>query len=502
MASASKNIFWLSVSRISALILLFVAYAGLLRYFGPHTFGQYQFVLSYVTIFGVIIDFGLQQYIIKQMSERPTEVKKFFHNFLAVEVVLAAVIYASMVGIAWLGNYGQEVFYAIAVAGIGTALNGLSYPFLSVMSAYYDLKKVAFINFLNSLINASLIFSVIFFHKGIVLLALGQVIFAVVGLLIYYHFVKKHIPKPDVLSAYKSLDKPLLRQIFFAAFPFAMLVGFSTIYNRIDVVLITKMLGYTQAGLYTSAYKFFDLIGFFPAVVSHSLYPLLAAYMARKEIGSVRTTLEKYLRFLLALSLPMGVGGMLLARPVITLLAGPQFADAAPVLAILIWAPVALFIYIVANSLVISQLTRFAVMITGANVAINIIGNILLLPVIGIKGAAIMTVVSECLQGLFYFVFIRRRITPVRFFPYFWRPAVASLVMGVVLWYIRDFALASDSGYGAEIVNLAFWVAAGGIVYLITLFLFQFFHKDDLTFIKNFIRPNQTAAAGNGVRNV
>jgi O-antigen/teichoic acid export membrane protein len=177
MASASKNIFWLTISRIIALILLFIAYTQLFRYLGPYTSGQYQFVLSYVAIFGVIIDFGLQQYIIKKISESPSEVKKYFQNFLAVEVVLALFIYGLLLTIAKLNNYEPIVFNAIAVAGLGTALNGLTYPFLSVMSAFYDLRKVALINFINSLINVATIFSVIYFHKSIVLLSTNLLVF-------------------------------------------------------------------------------------------------------------------------------------------------------------------------------------------------------------------------------------------------------------------------------------------------------------------------------------
>ena len=45
--------------------------------------------------------------------------------------------------------------------------------------------------------------------------------------------------------------------------PFALLVGFSAIYNRIDVVIITALKGYIQTGYYTAAYKIFDLLGFF-----------------------------------------------------------------------------------------------------------------------------------------------------------------------------------------------------------------------------------------------
>ncbi len=484
MASASKNIFWLSISRIAALVLLFIAYTQLFRYLGPYTSGQYQFVLSYVTIFGIIIDFGLQQYIIKRISEQPEEAKKYFQNFLAVEVVLATAIFLALYAIAKINNYEPVVLHAIMVAGLGTALNGLTYPFLSVMSAFYDLKKVALINFLNSLINVGTIFAVIYFHKHIVLLASNQLMFGVVGLILYSRFIKKHIPQPQILAAITSLDWSLVRQIFIAAFPFALLVGFSTIYNRIDVVLITRYLGYTETGLYTAAYKFFDLLAFFPAVVSHSLYPVFASLMARRDLPAVRTTIEKYLRFLLAIALPTGMGGMLLAKPIITLLAGPQFVDAAPALAILSWAPAILFVYILANALVISQLTKFAVAITGTNVVINILGNIFLLPRVGIRGAAIMTLVSEFLQGLFYFYFVRRKITAFRFFPQVWQPAMASLVMGAVLWNIRRFSLGSSNG-----MNLLFWIFVASLVYFVVLFILRFFRKDDLQDLKNFIRP-------------
>ncbi len=429
MSSASKNIFWLTVSRIAALALLFLAYTRLFRYLGPFATGQYQSALSYVTLFGVIIDFGLQQYIIKKISEEPQRVKTYFHNFLATEIVLAILIYTALLIVAKV-TYEPVVFYTIAVAGLGTMINGLTYPFLSVLSAFQDLKKVALINFLNSLVNVAVIFAVVIFHKYIVFLASNQLIFGLVGLLIYNQYIKRYIPKPEILRAIRSLDFGLLKNIFKAAFPFALLVGFSTIYNRIDVLLISKILGYEQAGLYTAAYKFFDLIAFFPAVVSHSLYPLFTSDMARGLIAAVKENLEKYLRFLIALALPMGVGGSILAKQLIIILAGPQFASSAPVLAILVWAPVTLFIYIVGNALVISQLTKFAVLITGSNVFVNIIGNLILLPRIGIRGAAIMTVVSELVQGIFYFYFVRKKITAFRLFGQFWQPAIAPLLMG------------------------------------------------------------------------
>lgn len=474
MSSPSKNILWLSISRIVSLVLLFLAYLLLTRYLGPYQYGQFQFVLSYVTLFGVVIDFGIQQYITKKMSEDRSQAKKYFQNFFAVEVVLSALVYTAMIVTAKVNGYEPTVFKAIAVAGFGVAIHGLVYPFLSVITAFYDLKKAAFLNFLSSIINVAMILITISVGGGIVMLTLQQVIYATLAVGIYYFIIQKHIGKPEILKGLLSLDWPLIRIIFKAAIPFAMLVGFSTVYNRIDVILITKILGYAQTGLYSAAYKFFDLLAFFPAVVSHALYPLFSSLMAEGKTEEIGQILEKYLRFLTALALPIGVGGSLLAVPIIGILS-PEFKEAAPILAILVWAPAILFMYIIFNSLVISQLTKFAMVITGINVVINVVGNIILLPHYGIKGAAVMTLVSEFIQGAVYFFLVRNKIVSFSFFPHIWKPAIASVVMGIVVWQANQF------------IWWPFVVVLGGVVYGLALLVLRFFKRDDIDFVKGLL---------------
>lgn len=479
MGLASKNIIWLTLSRVAALVMLFFAYTQLFRYLGPHGTGEQQFILSYVTIFGIIIDFGIQQYIIKKISEDPDNTKKYFQNFFAVEVLLSIFIYSAMVGAAWFLGFPKVIFYGVVVAGFGLALNGLSSPFLAVMSAFQNLRKVALLNFLSSFINMAFIFTTIAFHKYVVFLMGNQVVYGFISLALYYVFVKDHIKKPELLKAISYLDFTLVKRIFRAALPFAMLVGFSTIYNRIDVLLITQMRGFTETGLYTAAYKFFDLVNFFPAVVSHALYPVFTGFLARNEYSQAKLVFEKYLRLMIFIALPMGVGGSILAPQIMRIIAGQQFNESSVVLAVLVWAPVALFIYIVANAIVISQLTKFAVAITGTNVIVNVVGNLILLPRIGVVGAAIMTVVSETIQGFFYFYFVRKKIIKFSFLHFSWQPVLASAVMGVCVWYFRNQFIVTP-------------ILVGSVVYLVILGVLGFIKKDDLKFIKSIFRKEVT----------
>ena len=491
MASVSKNIFWLSFSRILAIGLLALAYLFLFRYLGTYGTGQHQFVLSFVSIFGIIIDFGVQQYIIKKMSEEPDRQKEYFHNFLVIETVLVCIVYAALATVAYLSNFEPVVFKAILVAGIGTASIGLTYPFLAVMSANADLKKVALINFLNSLINAGFIFTAIIFDKYIVFLVSGQLVFGLTAFTLYYQFVKKHIGQPQIFSAFKFFKWEIVKPILYASLPFALLVGFSTIYNRIDTVLIYKFLGPDQTGLYSSAYRLFDLIGFFPAVVSFSLYPIFAGLMARNSIIEVRSVIEKYFRFMVAIALPVGVGGSLLALQIISVLAGNKFISAAPILAILVWAPTFLIIYVVANSLVISQLTKFAVIITSLNMVFNVTANLIFLPIYGIKAAAIITVISEGIQAIFYIYFVQTKITRFKITAFLWQPAIASAVMGVVIYFVRDlkFLTFSEGSILASLSELITLVLLGSVVYVSVLILLRFFKTEDLAFVKSFLFP-------------
>ncbi len=459
------------------MVMLALAYFALFRYLKPFGSGQYQFVLSYVLLFSTVVDFGIQQFITKKISENPENTKTYFQEFFSFETLAAILLYAVLMSIAYFRHYDKVVLQAIAVTGLGMVANALTYPFLAVMAAFQDLKKVALINFLNSLVNISIIFAAIVFHRYIVFLASVQVIFGILDLILYRIYVKKYIANPQVLKAIFRFDFHLIKNILKQGWPFALLVGFSAIYNRIDVVLITAIKGYVQTGLYTAAYKIFDLLGFFPSVVSYTLFPFFSELMAKKAISEVRENLEKYLKLMLAGALPMAVGGMLLSSKLIGLVAGPGFSQSAPVLAILIWAPAILFVYIPLNSLVISQLTKKAVLITGINVIVNTVGNLLLIPRFGIRASAIMTVVSESLQGTFYFYFVRKNITNFNFADIVYKPAFSVLAMGLVLWPIRH-------------QTLLITLPIGAAVYCLMLFATGFAGKEEIKIAKSLFKPS------------
>lgn len=477
--TVSKNIFWLTLSRVASLLMLAAAYFALFRYLKPFGSGQYQFVLSYVMLFSTVVDFGIQQFITKKISEEPERTKEYFQEFFNFEMIVAIALYVLLVGIAYFSHFDTTVFVAICIAGSGMVLNALCYPFMAVMAANQDIKKVSLINFLNSFVNITIIFLTIIFHKSIIFLACVQPVFGILDLILYRYFIKKHLQQPGVLKAAFTFDLRLVKNILIQGWPFALLVGFSAIYNRIDVIIIQILKGFEQTGYYTAAYKLFDLLNFFPAAVSFTLFPFFTSLIAQKAFDQVKLNLEKYLRLMLVAALPVAFGGMVLSAKLISLVAGPGFEPAAPVLAILIWAPAIQFFYIPVNSLIISQLTKKAMVITGGNVVINILGNLILVPIYGIKAAAAMTVISEAVQGIFYFYFVKKNITNFSIGTFFFKPLFAAVIMAIILWPIRN-------------LPIYFTVPIGSAVYILILILTGFVKTSDCNFIMSILRIKKT----------
>ncbi len=471
MSKVSRNVFTLVGSRIFAAVLVFIGYASLFRYLGTYISGQHQFVLSFVMLFSVIADFGIEQLVIKKVSENTELAKKYLGNFFAVEFALALSLWAIMTAIAFAAGYEPGVRNAIILAGFGMFLNALSVPHTAIMSAHQDMRLIAGVNFLDSIVNVSVMFAAILTHHHVVFLVSVMAINGILHALIYNHVIKRYVPKPELWQHLRNLDWELVKKMVVTALPFGMLIGFSIIYNRIDVILLRSLKGYYDTGLYTAAYKFVDFLAFVPAVVSSSLYPFFSSELSKGNSEGVKNALQNYTRFMLALAAPIAVGGMVLADKLIVVVGGQDFAQGAAALRILVFASGILFTYAAVNGLMVNQLTRLAVKITFANIFVNIIGNILLIPRYGFKAAAIMTVASEFTQACLYFYFVRKKITKFHVLRYLFQPLFAAGAMGLVLWQIRDR-------------SLAITLPVGIVVYAIIILIIGFFKKTDLELAK------------------
>src|SRR3989344_5161465 len=413
MLQIGRNIFSLLVSRILTAIILFLVYTRLIQYLGPEQAGQYGLLAAFLTVFGFFVDFGMQQLVIKKISENRAEAGKYLGNYFVIQFLLGIGFMLILDTIVFTGSYPPLVKQSLYITGIGLVLSSMTMPLMAVINGFQRLSIIARVNFINSLINACMMLLAIIYHKNILFLA----------------FIPGAVALFDVI-AYGII-----------------------VHRRI------------------TPYKFWDTLAFLPAVVAEALYPYFADKLSRGETEEARNVLTIYTRYMIALAIPLSVGAYFLAEKITVTFFGAAFAPAAPALWLLVAAVSILFIYVPVNSLIISQRTKTATIITGGTLVFNLALNLLLIPKFGFIVAAIVTLASELIQLVGYTIVVQRKILAFPYLVNFVKPIIAGAVMGVAL-IILSF------------LNVWVSILAGAVIYGASLLLLGFFHWHDWELLK------------------
>jgi O-antigen/teichoic acid export membrane protein len=178
------------------------------------------------------------------------------------------------------------------------------------------------------------------------------------------------------------------------------------------------------------------------------------------------------LRLLLMIAIPVTVGTYFIARGLILLLGGAQYLpDSQIALQLLIWFLPFSFVNSVTQYVLIAiDEQRFLTRAFIIGVTFNLVANLIAIPMFGYQGAAVVTVLSEfALLAPFYYS-VRKHLGPLPWASLFWRPVVASLAMGSVMWLLRGL----------------WWpllIPIGGAVYGVVLCLVGGFRQPDMDVI-------------------
>ena len=176
------------------------------------------------------------------------------------------------------------------------------------------------------------------------------------------------------------------------------------------------------------------------------------------------SAVELSLKVLLAAALPISVGTMLLAEPIVRLVAGDAYVPHSVVaLQILIWfLPFSFVNSLLQYVLIAVDQQRFITRSFVLAAVFNVSGNLLLIPHLAYVGAALTTIGSELvLLGPFWYA-VQRHVGPVRLLALAWRPTLAALAMGLVTWGLASWPTLVTVAASAA-VYVAVFAAIGGI---------------------------------------
>jgi O-antigen/teichoic acid export membrane protein len=267
------------------------------------------------------------------------------------------------------------------------------------------------------------------------------------------------------------------------AFVFGLGSGLYTLYSKIDVVMLERMVGQESVGVYAAAYTLLENLEVISIVFTASFMPyIIRTLVTSKEqaFGDSRRSMS----YLLLIGLPTALLFTVFAGPVVSLLYGTAYGKSAAVLNVIIWAvPVKyafaiLSIYLIANDREVTGLYSGVL-----GVVLNVLLNLFLIPRFAQMGAAVATVVTESvmlvLQFVFVLVFAGRALLPDRT----GKLCIANLALAVFVLFAR--------GAGTPLT-----VLLGVLLYGVILFTMGFFRTEERDFVREVFRASGGGSGG------
>jgi len=448
----AKNLVFLSSAKIVSQIILFLVIIYLARVLGPANFGKINFAQAIVLYFMWIVNLGLTTLGIREVARDKNNIDNYVGNIVPLRLTLALFSFLLLLVFVSLIPKSTEIKYLIVFYGLSLYSSALLLEWL-----FQGIEKMEFVGIsriLDKFFYGILIFLLVKSSRQLLLIPylwLGGSLIAA-GFLLYI-FVRQFG------KIRLRFNFPLWKDLVKRALPMGTAFIMIQLYYNFDTIMLGFMKGDEVVGWYNAAYKIVFLVLAFIPIFINVIFPVMSKYY-KESREKLQVLISSSTKLLSTVALPLGVGGTILAKPIMDFLYGESFNNGIIGFQILIWSVVIIYIRCTYEQsfLACDEERRYLFGVLLGAFA-NICLNIILIPPFSLKGAAIATVISELvLSG--YMLSYFRIVNRVKIVKYSLKPFIAATFMGFILYYFRG-------------LNLALSISIGISSYLFFIFLLK-----------------------------
>ncbi|MCH8567120.1 MAG: flippase [Balneolales bacterium] len=452
------------------------------RYLGPEDFGRLYLALSIKMILGLLIDFGGNYLIPKEVARSEKKGAAILSSYLMLRIVLWILSIGLILLISKLLGYSQHVHLLILILIIAKLWEGGTSAFSAYFQGIEKMKYPSMGTIVEKLFVA-------FFAVGALLLGADSIGVAVVitagallNLIVIYWFSRR------VVRVSYTFD-PKVFSLLRSGMPFFLFSLFSVIYYRIDAVMLASLTSEEVTGWYGGAFRFFDIVMVLPLLYKTAIFPVFSKLWDNKA-GVLEDTVGQSLRLMIVFGIPTALAIFLFSEQIIQFFMGLEaYAPSVIVLQIFALSIPIIFVDIILGSALMGAANKQrAWAIVGLfAIFINIFANYLLIPYTQIMyenggiGAAIATLFTELfVMGAAFYLLPKGYLQTFRS-SYVFKPVMASVFMVTpILLFLHFTGL--------------YWILTliiGGVSYITALFFIKTFNTEELVLIKSMIDSNK-----------
>ncbi|MBI2650471.1 flippase [Candidatus Woesearchaeota archaeon] len=460
----SRNLFFQGISELTVKglqILILIYIARLLR---ETEFGKFNFAIAFTTIALIFVDIGLQPLFVREISRKRELADKYIFHSIIIKSILSLVAFFVVIFILNIMAYPKDIRVVVYIMFAFTILKSFTDAFSSVFLAFEEMQWDGFLKILRAVLLAALVIYAL--QKGYALIVITwmyvitEVIVLSLCLIVLFTKFIKFVAK---------VERELIKRLTLEALPFAITVLFYSLYFYIDSVMLSKMRGLYEVGLYSAAYNLTIALIFIPTIYINAVFPSLSKFYVKSK-ESLKFAYKKSLLYMSVAALPITTVLFFSGSNIIHFLYGPGYGKSVLVLQIIAITVLFRFIsFVNAITMVSIDRQKQRLYLQGITAGINIALNLILIPAYGYIGAAIATVATEFFLFISYF-------SPILNYFQNWGDST-TLVKPVI-------AAILASGFFFLSLNTPLKILLVFAVYLVLLVLLKAFKKEDWVIFK------------------
>lgn len=398
------------------------------RALGPSGYGEYTTVITYLSFFGIVADLGLTIITAQMISERDADERRIVGTIFSFRAVTALIAYGAAPAVALLTDY-------TTAEKIGIVITAWSFFFVSLQQTLQGIFQKNLVMRYPMIAEvwgrvALLAATVYGVWRGEHLswFLTAVVIGNVVNFALVWHFARR------IVTFSFAWDGVIIRETMRRCWPIAISIVFNLVYLKADMLILRATGTLEEVGYYGAAYRVVDILMMVPVMMMGVILPIATRAWTDGNAAMVRRVVQKTWDAFAAYSVPLVLGGVVIAQPLMVLVAGDAFAASGAPLRVLLLAFGAATVSTLFGHLIVALHKQRAVMwVYGVDALLALVAYLIFIPRFGMMGAAWATFVSELFAAVVLGVIVVRTLRLHLSWSVCWRVCAAASLMALAV---------------------------------------------------------------------
>ncbi|MBN1896573.1 MAG: oligosaccharide flippase family protein [Candidatus Aenigmarchaeota archaeon] len=477
----------LILSKIFTLIYrVFIA-----QFYGPTDYGIFSLGIAVLSLFAMTSLIGLQSGVVRFVSHYRSKkdnerVKGTIISSLKITLPLSI---AMSIILALLSEFiGLTVFHETELVNVLMILS-ISIPFTTLMtilmSAFIGFKKADYRVYTENIsLNSFKLLLILLFGiagLGISGIAWAWTIATIMTFIVTVLLIRKLYP--DIKSSLKSVE--IKSELFKYSAPllFTGTMGFIILWT--DTIMIGIFMEASDVGIYNAAMPIGQILFMTANAIIALFLPVITELYSKNKIKKINNLYKTVSRWTLYVNLPIFLVLVFFSRQVLSIMFGPEYTSGYIVLVILSVGFMIKKTFPVIETLQMAKKTKNVMYAIASGTAANVILNIMLIPAMGINGAALASMSTYTISTLMM-LFYTRKFVKISPFSVNMLKGIAAALISMAFTYI----LAEQFFTAFTIPIMAVMFTVFMLIYMFLLLVFRCFTHEDIELIKSIERSS------------